>query len=171
MSIRGGETCCADDEDVRFEMRYRPLKMAWMWFRGGEVGLIYRIDHIIWCQDDALFLAAKRSLEQLQERQRLLWQKRHWKNNQFNTSDGRYCLNVSMLSQGYAKAKWTWNDDVWSSVVMDDWMMGDVWCGAPLALTYVLRRKKITQWKQGVLTYTYGSTSTIRGTINSTFAC
>jgi hypothetical protein len=44
-------------------------------------------------------------------------------------------------------------------------------CCAPLALTYVLRRKKITRWKQGVLTYTYCSTSTIRGTINSTFAC
>jgi hypothetical protein len=57
-------------------------------------------------------------------------------------------------------------------LVRDQWWMDlDVWCGAPLALTYVLHRKKITQWKQGVLTYTYGSTSTIRGTINSTFAC
>jgi hypothetical protein len=54
----------------------------------------------------------------------------------------------------------------WS--VMDD---GCSWCGAPLASTYVLRRKKITLWKQGVLTYTYSSTSTIRGTINSTFPC
>jgi hypothetical protein len=47
------------------------------------------------------------------------------------------------------------------------WVMFAI--GEPLALMYVLRRKKITQWKQGVLTHTYGSTSTIRGTINSTF--
>jgi hypothetical protein len=58
----------------------------------------------------------------------VLWQKRHWKDNRFNfnTSDGRYCFNVSMPSQGSAKAKWTWNDVGPWSVVDGSWCL--VWC-------------------------------------------
>jgi hypothetical protein len=111
------------------------------------------------------------SLEQLQERQRLVLAKAALKRQSIQYEQRAMLLQMSRCQ---VKVPQKWNGMIlfgrpWS--VMDDWMMGDVWCGAPLALTYVLRRKKITQWKQGVLTYTYGSTSTIRGTINSTFAC